>query len=1155
MTKKLSIKYLALLLSVFLFQRNVSAQTTSLIMKVNGVPTTSVNYCAGTTLLILADPFCNGTNDVNNFTYTLSGGPGVVSGFNNQFSINPTTNTVYTVTAIPLPGSTCTAATATIAVNYSATSPTVIQTPLAPCTNNNASLQLTNLPGPNNSYTVGWQTNIPGFFLTNYSNPSQQYPSSSFNTYTVSFTSSSPIGCTGTKTGNFAINSIPCNNGTIITSTNLPSINSTTASIQNNIDVVGVVSIDNSNVFMSPNTTIFVKAGSELIIKNSWLHGCSCPWQGIYVEQGGKLTILSASVIEDANIGIQIKCNTILSDVSVENTLFNKCKVGISMQTSPTLNMNGKLRITSSIFTCRNIATSTIYGNMTNFTALHNNFILATQDQNLSSNDVLSLSNTIDAVATKTTLVSGKRSNIGLHLKDHRLGVISPIQSAGGPTIFDNMDFGIYAEASSIKVTSSHFMDMPGNNIDLDGIGVYSNDSKGIGANKLTVQGCKFNNVCRGIHAETIGEVNILNNIISSNITTFAYDVTAKRPGQYGVYYSYFATNPIAQFAPVTWVIKSNCIRDYKYGVAIVRNNYQGLSTNDFSCNTIFGAPPLSGNPNGAYCLYGLYVNDGVGNSGSGLGGPPSGDINKYGEVKAGGNDIIKVRVNAIKLVNVKQQFAINKNQNAVIALSAFGPYIQGQFGFSNSMGLALRDNSAQSSVIDLTDCENITVRENTITGFSTANSWQQPNTTGINCIRSKVRVLNNVITKNKKGIWFNGNCNPSAIAFNAFAYASNGMYYNNDAETGTQGSPTGPTGNTFIVNGSAKVDWQTNFANTTIPAVASFIYYHNSPGSPEHMPNSKQTFAAPANQVDAFINGVSLKAVNPSAGSIVPLLEPCNAAPPLLQLAREGVLQNLQDSINYVKQLILNYLPNQAYANEKWWNNKLKALRMVEFTPALRTNDAVIDDFYTNTELQDIGKLNKVYAFAENGQTQLAEGINSTVQGNDINENYRKAINYVHLKYINDSLYVPDSTTINSLENIANTCPEVYGDVVNEARNLLMGMHKTVIEFTDNCDLNNARQLNINYETKSEQIFSTYYNYSLYPNPNIGIFTLRNNAKETYSKVLVVDILGKTISETTFNGSNSLEINISNADKGIYFIKVLNEANKLVYFGKAIVQ
>jgi hypothetical protein len=76
-----------------------------------------------------------------------------------------------------------------------------------------------------------------------------------------------------------------------------------------------------------------------------------------------------------------------------------------------------------------------------------------------------------------------------------------------------------------------------------------------------------------------------------------------------------------------------------------------------------------------------------------------------------------------------------------------------------------------------------------------------------------------------------------------------------------------------------------------------------------------------------------------------------------------------------------------------------------------------------------------------------------------------------------------------------------------------------------------------------------------LYPNPNNGIFTLRNNAKETYSKALVVDILGKTISETTFNGSNSLEINISNADKGIYFIKVLNEANKLVYFGKAIVQ
>ena len=72
-----------------------------------------------------------------------------------------------------------------------------------------------------------------------------------------------------------------------------------------------------------------------------------------------------------------------------------------------------------------------------------------------------------------------------------------------------------------------------------------------------------------------------------------------------------------------------------------------------------------------------------------------------------------------------------------------------------------------------------------------------------------------------------------------------------------------------------------------------------------------------------------------------------------------------------------------------------------------------------------DLGKLNKVYDYAKNGQTKLAASVNNNVAGLDINENYHKAINTIYLQMANDSLYAPDSLDLRALDVIANSCPE----------------------------------------------------------------------------------------------------------------------------------
>ncbi len=153
----------------------------------------------------------------------------------------------------------------------------------------------------------------------------------------------------------------------------------------------------------------------------------------------------------------------------------------------------------------------------------------------------------------------------------------------------------------------------------------------------------------------------------------------------------------------------------------------------------------------------------------------------------------------------------------------------------------------------------------------------------------------------------------------------------------------------------------------------------------------------------------------------------------------------------------------------------------------------------------------------------------------------------------------MPDSTTINSLELIANACPEMYGKVVYEARNILMGLKKQVIEFDDICDLqNNARSINTNFIKSETFALNQFDNYTLYPNPNNGLFELNNKTGKAISgKYLVTDLLGKHIMEQFIKVESSIAIDLTEytLKPGVYFVKLLSENNEVIYVGKVIIQ
>jgi hypothetical protein len=84
-----------------------------------------------------------------------------------------------------------------------------------------------------------------------------------------------------------------------------------------------------------------------------------------------------------------------------------------------------------------------------------------------------------------------------------------------------------------------------------------------------------------------------------------------------------------------------------------------------------------------------------------------------------------------------------------------------------------------------------------------------------------------------------------------------------------------------------------------------------------------------------------------------------------------------------------------------------------------------------------------------------------------------------------------------------------------------------------------------------NEASASSKFNYLVYPNPvtasELNIDMLNKNAGIGYAKI--IDIQGKTILNESLilnNGLNKTKLNISNINKGIYFIQLFNGVDQV---------
>lgn len=70
--------------------------------------------------------------------------------------------------------------------------------------------------------------------------------------------------------------------------------------------------------------------------------------------------------------------------------------------------------------------------------------------------------------------------------------------------------------------------------------------------------------------------------------------------------------------------------------------------------------------------------------------------------------------------------------------------------------------------------------------------------------------------------------------------------------------------------------------------------------------------------------------------------------------------------------------------------------------------------------------------------------------------------------------------------------------------------------------------------------------NFNLFPNPTNGIFTIKRS-QNTSANIVIYDMLGKVVYEKSNETKNEVKLDLTNVNKGIYFISITTENERLV--------
>ncbi|MBL7920002.1 MAG: T9SS type A sorting domain-containing protein [Bacteroidia bacterium] len=1070
--------------------------------------TVQVNYFPQSISTIPSSTIC--ANYSTTLTANASIGPATFtwmpgSIFGSTIVVTPTATTVYTVTGTASNG--CTATTTVQVTIYNPPGSFAVSgTPTLICLNQGQSTTTLTASGTHGlSYTWTPSGNVGA---------SQTFTPAITTVYTVTALSG---GCIVTNTFAVAVQSNCCTS-TITAYAGLTFPTNTVGTLYNtplvfNNDVTipagSVVNLSNAQFLFAPNVKIIVSNGSKLLLQTAHLYACGTSmWQGIVVQDGGKVVSTKENLIEDAIIAMDVSANTtstVNPILQVYNTVFNKNYISIKIDGFQKNSANYPFAISANVFSSRNFTftpTAWPYANLTILRAATNPTTGLAVPYLLQSAAIVNLK---APYTNQSARIGVQIINSGITSGSNYYGV--EIGSVGGTqphddfNLFDALLFGIDATNSNVSSINNVYQNSQRvyfcpKCYYAGGTAIKSEVNSNLNAKlNLTTSGTystsygvgnRFWNCHRAVEAINVYRLDCNYATFRSTQTTTAATSALLLPGAYGI------TNATNRFEHNIRYNKFNNINNavaitvapgtYTYGA----NTYNGILANNILIDyNYFGAQLTNGTAIGtAFLNNAVYLGS---------------------TSNAGWNSIAGI---GLRVANNE----VNRAWRGVY-VDAFGyptSILTNTVTLLNDATIAATQKgiSASGNISAVT-----TIANNKLTGVNTTNTLVTLVYVGASPVSG---VTCNTLNTSYQGFEFNSSSNGSTWKGNDMSNHARGMILSNNGIIGTQGNSGAPSDNRWWgswtgANGTY-VDGASDAVNSKLWIQNAGVWIPPTPGGP----------------VFGLTYGVVANTPT-TTGTYV-----CGSIPPPSMMA--------QSSSSSSSPSMLSANAANASAEEQYVADNT-TYRYLDANPSVKNSNTTYVNFYNSKANSSMDKFKQVEANLYNGQISQAQSINNAVSAiNGVESNYK---NYyaVLAKYKNGSFTSADSAT---LINLAKLCPGIDGSIVYQARALYNLIYKTIKVYKEDCNTNLSSGSRLTNASVKETIKNNW-NVELFPNPTKGNFTLVSKAESDALTVTITDIAGKLIYSNTVNTSNFI-VNLDvNTKAGVYLITIKNSTNESI--------
>ena len=937
-----------------------------------------------------------------------------------------------------------------------------------------------------------------------------------------------PAGVSGTMAGGNLVSNVYC--------------------LNNNLLITGNVIMINSELKVGANWNITISPTGNLRIINSHLYSCKDMWQGIIIQNGGKLTV-SGSLIEDAFVAIDVTGNTQSSNVfTLTNSTLNRNDIGINIKGYTQTNPSYPFKITNCVITCRNIpfvvnsrafpSANSIGSSFSNPGAPFTNSVIdnGTYAQTLP----VSPPAFPNMPFLKAPFVANTKPTAGIRLT--QVGVTQNPQTTtptyfefvlGGPAnknIIDNQRVGVDLIQSNYSSYNAIYQNMVtfGGHGSQGGIGINANAIETgnfrlqvTSTNNSSAFGNQFVDCSRAINSVNYFEhIITFNDIRSSQINTAPVASLPNGKGKFGVK---SITNRFRIYnvsINTIYNIENGIIMDGTFGplsIPTVPTNGQYAGKINIDNNTI--APQI-----GTAAITSQYVSNAISLSNISGGYYPANS--PYPIFQTANNSIS----NAYRGILYKNWHKINDIINSNVITLVNDPYVVNNLQYGIAMNLC-DPASGQSSV-----------RSNAVTGYGITN----PKLYGIVSSQSPGNLVNcNNTTNTTDGIEFAGGCNGASFSQNTMSGNLYGFVLSSSGQTGPLGSTNVATDNKW--NGTWPLGVRYKTATLTSSAINNELWVRG-PGAGILNPNgSGYTFPGINGTDDYFWLSSTIGTIKYVTAA------PINPGCPVLSTGGGGTNTPVSNFIQQLEQIALDqlsYAPNQAA--QARFINKANLLGMLKGDPSLTTTSPILQTFTATSVNTSRDKFTIVEDQTSKGNLAAAGSINASISPTISIESNHKDFYNTLLNYANNTLTTSDSITV---INLSNGCPFTDGSAVYQARALYNVMYDTYQVFLDNCEENTSSRL---MKPKEEEVkdISTLFDAVIFPNPgttnfNIATFGLTEGAVD----LTISDITGKVVFDSKLQIANALTDFTIDVKGGIYFVKIYDVTLNKTLIKKLVVQ